>query len=98
MFHKISSILPKSLLKNKIAPQVGATLLLLEVQFYIKEILGEKLETEAHPLYLKDSVITIKTSSPSIMSELKLYESGMIERLREKFPQSPIKGVRFLVT
>ena len=97
MFHKISSILPKSLLKNKIAPQVGATLLLLEVQSYIKEILGENLETEAHPLYLKDSVITIKTSSPSIMSELKLYESAMLERLREKFPHTSIKGVRFLV-
>lgn len=98
MFHKISSILPKSLVKNKIAPQVGATLLLLEAQSYIKEILGEKLETQAHPLYLKDAVITIKTNSPSIMSELKLYESAMLERLREKFPQNPIKGMRFLVT
>lgn len=94
MFHKLSSILSISLSRNKIAPNIGATLLLQELESYIKDIFGEELATEAKPLYFKDGVITIKTASSHIMSELKLYESAILERLREKFPNVAIKGLR----
>lgn len=98
MFHKISAILPKILAKNKIAPHIGATLLLLEVESYIKDIFGKKLSTNAKPLYVKDGIITIATSSSHLMSELKLYESAILERLREKFPRTAIQGLRFMVS
>ncbi|MEK9165330.1 MAG: DciA family protein [Patescibacteria group bacterium] len=97
MFHPLKTLIPQFMAKYKIASQIEAVLICQETDKIIKEIVDESALQNTKAAYLKDNILTLKTDSASIASELKLYESAILESLAAKFPKVKIGGLRFLV-
>ena len=97
MFHPLKSILPKILCKHKIASALEATLICQQTDKIIKDIINEKALHNTKAVYVKDNVATIQATSSQIISELKLYESAIVESLNDRFPKAKIKALRFLM-
>ncbi|MFH1713550.1 MAG: DciA family protein [Candidatus Jacksonbacteria bacterium] len=97
MFHTLKTLIPGFTAKYKIASLIEAVLICEETDKIIKDIVDESALQNTKTVYLKDNVLTVKTDSATIISELKLYESAILESLQAKFPKVKINGLRFLV-
>ena len=96
-WRSLKSLLPSTLHKYKIASSIEATLICKKAKELIQDIIGAEPSKNIEVAYVKDGIITIKTPSSAIISEIKLYETALIEMLRDRFPKSDLNGLRFMV-
>lgn len=92
----LKSILPQALKRYKIASQVEANFVLEEFKKIAGDIVGPELAKDIEPLYVKNNTLTVKVRDASLMSELRLYSSQIIEYLEDKFKKKAVEQIRFV--
>jgi len=92
----LKKILGEGLEKKGLGKSIQAALACDDVEKALREILPETIMDKTKVVSLKNFVITVRTSSSVIAQEIRLHEGDIINRLREKFGQETIKGIRYL--
>lgn len=92
----LKSLLPQALKRYKIASQVEANFVLEEFKKIARDIVGPELAKDIEPLYVKNNTLTVKVRDASLMSELRLYSSQIIEYLEDKLRKKAVEQIRFV--
>lgn len=76
---------------NRVCEQRGDLILLAW-----KEIIGENLEPMAKAKRFKEGILEVEVSNSSLLSILSYQEKRiLLKKVREKFPKTDIKDIRF---
>lgn len=93
----IKRLIPQALRRNKIEPQIEATLILEEFNKIAEKVWGNKIHEEAKALYVKDRVLTLAVLSSTVASEIRLNKNNIINSINEYFKREVVKDIRILM-
>lgn len=97
MFIPLKNLIPQALRRNKIAPQVEATLVLKEFNKIAQAVWGEKFNQYAKALYLKDKVLTVAVLSSIMVTEVRLNKNNLINSINTTFGYPAVKDIRLII-
>ena len=92
---QIKNILPSSLLRNRIKPQVEACSILDEFKKLVQNVWGSEVLKLVEPKYLKDGILYVNCTSSVASSALSLAKKKIIEELNQKSNSNIIKDIIF---
>lgn len=95
-FIPLKNLIPHALRRNKIAPQVEATLVLKEFNKIARLVWGDKINQQAKALYVKNKVLTVAVLSSVIASEIRLNKNNIINSINGSLGQLVVKDIRIL--
>ena len=81
----IKALLQKSLSKAGITKQVEASLIVVEAENVLQQIMGSHILDHAKPLYVKNQVLYVAVLSSVVATELTLHKRAVIQILQRKF-------------
>jgi predicted nucleic acid-binding Zn ribbon protein len=58
-------------------------------------IVGELLASKSAPLDIRKGVLTVEVRDSSWMQEIRFHQKRIIEKIRDRFPDLGITGIRF---
>lgn len=93
----IKNILPSSLLRNKIKPQVEACNALDEFRSLVRNVWGEEVVAMADPQYLKEGILVVKCSSSTVSAALFMAKKKIIEEINKKMESDVVKEIVFRI-
>jgi len=66
-----------------------------EVRQVWKELAGEFIGRHSEPVSVRDGVLVLRVSQPSMKFHLEQMKPLLLERIRERFGKERIKSIRF---
>lgn len=93
----IKNILPSSLLRNKIKPQVEACNVLDEFRHLVRNVWGAEVVVMAEPQYLKEGILVVKCSSSTVSAALFMAKKKIIEEINKKMESDVVKDIMFRI-
>lgn len=93
----IKNLIPQALRRNKIEPQIEATLILEEFNKIAERVWGDKIHEETRALYVKDKILTLAVLSSTVASEIRLNKNNILNSINEHFNKEVVKDIRILI-
>ncbi|MCD4705096.1 DUF721 domain-containing protein [bacterium] len=94
-FIDLKNLLPQSLARNKIKPQIEATNVLVESQKIIEQVWGKEVGRLVEPKYVKEKNLHIRCSSATAANALGLAKKKLIEEINKACQEELIKDIVF---
>ncbi|MDO8527282.1 MAG: DUF721 domain-containing protein [Deltaproteobacteria bacterium] len=92
-FHSIADILGKLTGSRKWDSKIKQYALLSEWP----EIVGPKIAKHATPTLWRGTVLCVKVSSSSWLTELKMMERDIVSKIKKDYPEVEINGIRWML-
>ncbi len=89
----ISGIMEKILKKYKLLKEMRNC----EVIIHWKDIFDEIIVKSTKPIKIKKDTLIVKVPDPLLAHSYTLHEEDFLKRIKEKFPESTIKRIKFKV-
>jgi predicted nucleic acid-binding Zn ribbon protein len=61
------------------------------------EIVGETMALRSKPIVIKDRILLVAAENNVWMQEIRYHQRGIIEKIREVFPELEVEGLRLLL-
>jgi len=94
-FIDLKNLLPQSLTRNRIKPQVEATNVLVECQKLIKQVWGPEVVKLVEPKYVKERILYIYCRSSAAANALSLAKKKIVEEVNKACQEELIKDIVF---
>ncbi len=95
-FTPIARVIAKKFGQSPLAKRVTAALVCDEFNKIILAVWGEKIKASAQAMYLNDKVLTVACLSPVVAQEIKMQESKLLDKLKNKFGDGVVERLRLL--
>lgn len=94
-FIDLKNLLPQSLTRNRIKPQVEATNVLAEAKKLIQEVWGQEVVKLVEPKYVKERILYISCNSPTAANALSLAKKKIVEEVNKACGEELIRDIVF---
>ncbi len=94
-FIDLKNLLPQSLARNRIKPQVEASNVLVESKKIIEQVWGKEVANLIEPKYVKEMVLYISCNSPTAANALSLAKKKLVEEINKVCKEKLIKDIVF---
>lgn len=91
----IKDLLPQSLSRNRIKPQIEAVNVLSEFRRLVKDVWGEEVCEMVEPKYVKERILYVHCSSSPAVNALSLAKKKIIQEINNSFDESLIDDIVF---
>ena len=94
-FIDLKNLLPQSLTRNRIKPQIEATNVLVECQKLIEQVWGKEVAKLVEPKYVKERILYIHCNSSTAANALSLAKKKIVEEVNKACQEELIKDIVF---
>ncbi len=94
-FIDLKNLLPQSLVRNRIKPQVEATNVLVEAKKIIEQVWGKEVADLIEPKYIKEMVLYVSCNSATAANALNLAKKKLVEEINKACKEKIIKDIVF---
>ena len=94
-FINLKNLLPQSLARNRIKPQIEATNVLVECKKLIEQVWGKEVAELVEPKYVKERVLYIHCNSSTAANALSLAKKKLVEEINRACQEELIKDIVF---
>lgn len=91
----IKDLLPQSLSRNRIKPQIEAVNVLAKFRSIVREVWGDEVCEFVEPKYVKERVLYIHCNSSSAANALSLAKKKIIEEINKLSEESLVDDIVF---
>lgn len=94
-FIDLKNLLPQTLTRNRIKPQIEATNVLEETTKLIRQVWGDEVVKLVEPKYVKDRVLYVVCNSSTAANALSLAKKKIVEEVNKACGEELIIDIVF---
>ena len=94
-FIDLKNLLPQSLTRNRIKPQIEATNVLVECKKLIEQVWGKEVVQLVEPKYVKERTLYLHCNSSTAANALSLAKKKIVEEVNKSCGEELIKDIVF---
>lgn len=94
-FINLKDLIPQSLSRNSIKPQVEATNVLTDFVYLVTEVWNEEVASFVEPKYLKDGILCVHCKNSATASALQSAKNKLVEELNKFSKTDIVKDIIF---